>query len=658
MKKLSILCVLLLAICLMPGSAFAVATWCKDAGANGTFEESVVLFESNTVNMDIYVNDIVTGDHLISSAFVMNLSPSVEIVEAYVYDTSHGGPWDKDMTVIDLPNNFIGMGNLSGTAADVNGDVKLAHIKFHCLAFGDDLLTIDDAPLSNDVVSSDTGYVYDQELVPNNFTFHQVRCCTTDMQCSDGLYCNGPETCTGPDTYNQCPGLTCVRGTAINCNDGVACTADSCNDTTDQCDNIPNNALCDDSVYCTVDVCDEDTGCENTPTASRCNDSNVCTTDSCDVDDDCQYDANSLSCNDTLYCNGTDTCANKTCSIHSGNPCDDANVCTTDQCFEAGDTCSNVCNAASAVDICCDNAACDTPICQAGGAITIGDWWANCGDVGVKIDICLQNLAIPVGGFQMDLCENPVRQCSITSAPCEDDADCVVPTGQTCNIVGADPDCLVCIDCEMTERTVMFDCAVNELSNGCCRVILFSKHPGGVINPGECNVVRIVYEFSDDPECCNTCIEIDGTGIVLVDQYGYDVLGVMADGGSVCPFVCGDIEPANTRHCSIAGTACEDATDCPTPQTCIMDTTWNCGDGDVDIFDILMEVDFALDIINPDACQGPEPNLGPRDDVPTGTPPYCKAPDKQINILDIMVLIDMALNRQDCCSYYYSGKIY
>jgi len=289
--------------------------------------------------------------------------------------------------------------------------------------------------------------------------------------------------------------------------------------------------------------------------------------------------------------------------------CDDLNTCSDDACTEgAPGSCSNVCNAPDAVDPCCEDPVCDGfGICAAGGVINIGDWWANCGDVGVKIDICLQNLVIPVGGFQIDLCE---------------DVD----------------DCLICTECELTERTVIFDCMVNELENGCCRVILFAKHPGGLINPGECNIVRIVYEIRDTPECCDTCIGIDGENIVLSDEYGYDRLGVVGDTGEVCPFVCGDVWPPQ----SAPGLN-------------------DCGDGVIDLFDILEEISFVLGdpADAPDDCQGNP--TGPRDDVPTGTPiilpAQCLPPDGVINILDVMVLIDMALGRQDCCSYYYAGII-
>ena len=90
-----------------------------------------------------------------------------------------------------------------------------------------------------------------------------------------------------------------------------------------------------------------------------------------------------------------------------------------------------------------------------------------------------------------------------------------------------------------------------------------------MINPGECDIVIIDYTLKDDPECCNSCIEINAENIEVVDQYGYLVDTAVGDVGMVCPFECGDVEPA-------ASTA----------------TTWNCGDGDVDIFDILEEGRF------------------------------------------------------------------
>ena len=372
---------------------------------------------------------------------------------------------------------------------------------------------------------------------------------------------------------------------------------------------------CDDGLYCNgVETCDEGSGvCQ--PGTNPCpNDGLYCSgTEECDEDNDRCIQVDIPCEDDTLYCNGEELCLEGTDSCRPPyDPCDDENGCTDDTCHDDTDDCENVCNAVYPFEPCCDNAACEGyHICEAQSAINLGDAWADCGDTGVKIDICLENPEVPVGGIQVDLCD--------------------------------DPDCLECTECELTERSVVFDCVVNELTEGpnagCCRVIMFAKHPGGLINPGECDIVTIVYTLKDEPGCCDECIEIDGTNVVVADEYGYDVGGVMNEIGSVCPYLCGDVEPDESAP---------DAGDC--------------GDGDVDIFDILMEVAIALGTHEVSDCQME------RADVPTGTPPYCGEetapgefdcePANGVTILDVMVLIDMVLHRQDCCSYCYMGQIY
>jgi hypothetical protein len=219
----------------------------------------------------------------------------------------------------------------------------------------------------------------------------------------------------------------------------------------------------------------------------------------------------------------------------------------------------------------------------------------------VKNKICLNNPGVLVGGIQFDICDTP--------------------------------DCLTCIDCELTERTVMFDCAVLELPNGCCRVIMFCKNPGCAINPGECTIVTVVQQTQCNEGCGGDCI-IETFGNIVASDYDGHPLAGSGVAGSVCPVVCGDVCPPGSGSGN------------------------DCGNGEVDIYDIMCEVDFALTATVPNDCQAP------RADVPTGTPGLggpgedCIAPDGEINILDVMVLIDMALNRQDCCSFYYQGIIY
>jgi hypothetical protein len=70
-----------------------------------------------------------------------------------------------------------------------------------------------------------------------------------------------------------------------------------------------------------------------------------------------------------------------------------------------------------------------------------------------------------------------------------------------------------------------------------------------------------------------------------------------------------------------------------------------CGDGVIDIHDLLTEVDFAVGRQTPTACQAAKGN------VPTGSPPDCTASDNEINIFDLMTMIDQALWRPNCVGY-------
>jgi len=228
------------------------------------------------------------------------------------------------------------------------------------------------------------------------------------------------------------------------------------------------------------------------------------------------------------------------------------------------------------------------------------DVWASFGEYSIEVGLCLDNRNYAVGGLQVDVCEE---------------------------IDGNPNNCLSCIGCAVTERTVIFDCFVNELSDGCCRVMLISKHPSGIVNRGLCSIVKIDYDPSE--ECpLSKCIMLVPSNIKISDQNGYPLIAAGLT-GSVCNFGCGDLYPPET----FPGAS-------------------DCGNSIVDIFDILREVDFAIGKRVADGCQAS------RVDVPTGTPPNCIAPDGVINIFDIMVIIDMALHRQDCCSYYYMGIIY
>lgn len=135
--------------------------------------------------------------------------------------------------------------------------------------------------------------------------------CAADDECDDGVYCNGVERCDQGH---------CIPRLPPNCNDGVACTLDSCREQSQSCIHVApdqdgdghQDAACVDAQGETLgDDCD-DHHPRRYPGAPE-----VC--DEQDVDEDCNadtygsVDADSDGFDDSRCCNGT-TC---------GSDCDD-----------------------------------------------------------------------------------------------------------------------------------------------------------------------------------------------------------------------------------------------------------------------------------------------------------------------------------------------
>jgi hypothetical protein len=149
--------------------------------------------------------------------------------------------------------------------------------------------------------------------------------CSVDPDCNDGLFCNGTETCVAG---------ACQAGTAPNCADAVACTSDSCNESTDSCDHIANNAACSNGLFCDgTETCNVTLGCQS-GAAPNCDDSIACTTDSCNEGtDSCNNSPNNAACDDGLFCNGAEQCTGGVGCTAGTNPCGGGG------CDEGTDTC-------------------------------------------------------------------------------------------------------------------------------------------------------------------------------------------------------------------------------------------------------------------------------------------------------------------------------
>jgi len=112
----------------------------------------------------------------------------------------------------------------------------------------------------------------------------------------------------------------------VHCDDGNACTADSCS--AGECVHVAIS--CDDGDACTADTCDPATGCSHA--TFSCDDNNPCTTDTCDPDTGCVHSGNCPA-----------VCGNGV--LEAGEQCDDGN--TTN-----GDGCSSTCTTEGATGCC------------------------------------------------------------------------------------------------------------------------------------------------------------------------------------------------------------------------------------------------------------------------------------------------------------------
>ncbi len=358
-----------------------------------------------------------------------------------------------------------------------------------------------------------------------------------DGLCDDGQFCTGTETC---DVVNGCQ-----AGTAPDCDDEVTCTDDSCDELDDECLNIPNDGLCgddefcngaetcdavngcqvgtapncDDGVACTDDSCDElDDECLNIPNDGLCDDANECTDDACDPGADCQHAANTAPCDDGNECTADDTCSAESCvgtALDEGTGCDDGNPCTIDdacdvdsECFgtllDEGAGCDDS-NPCTIDDECDANSECfgtaldEGTGCDDGNPCTIDD--------ACDVDSECFGALLPDGGECDDgvFC-NGADTCS--SGICSDHAGDPCP-GTECNTCQEDTDsCFDPIDTTCTTDDLF--CTGAETCDGEGACVSGSDPCPGADGDGDC--AESCNEDGDD------CLGADPAGAVCADD--------------------------------------------------------------------------------------------------------------------------------------------
>jgi hypothetical protein len=395
--------------------------------------------------------------------------------------------------------------------------------------------------------------------------------CTTDA-CKSGQGCVGTPlaggvTCTDGDactTGDVCLAGDCT-GTAVDCDDGVTCTTDSCASDTG-CGHVANDADCADNNSCTTNTCDLSVGCtmttladaagcddgsactagdkciaglcigvakdcnddigctsdscsggncQNVPSAAACDDDIACTNDSCDTATGCVNAANNLACSDGKDCT-TDTCGNAGCTNVGNNvACDDDVACTTDTCGDDG--CVNTPDDTA----CNDDLACTTDSCDVEtGCKQVAD--NNlCNDDNVcTADVCVTGLGCAYNDLPgtvtctddnvcttEDACDG--GDCTGAAVDCSDDVSCTVTGCDTAEGCSTDFSAALCNDNNpcTTDFCSSTGC-VNELAGGKCHIDGACFVDGATKSDDPCQVCNVDdnatgWSAGNESQACN-----------------------------------------------------------------------------------------------------------------------------------------------------------
>ncbi|TFH25221.1 MAG: hypothetical protein E4H03_01410, partial [Myxococcales bacterium] len=392
----------------------------------------------------------------------------------------------------------------------------------------------------------------------------------------------------------------CVTTTPPPCNDGVDCTVDICDESTDSCSITASDALCGDGKFCDgVEICDASMGC--LPGSAPCNDHVGCTVDICnEAQDTCSNLPDDLACLDGLACNGIESCDDVAGCLTTGPlVCDDGVACTVDACDAALDVCtstpdntlcidSNACNGMETCEAAsgctagtpptCDDGqfcngieSCDAALgCQSGAAPDCSDGTActldGCDEIG---DTCTNTPSDPVcdngqfcdGAETCDAtlgCQPGIALICDDSVPCTDDlcdegADACVNT----------PVDAACEDGNVCNGMETCDAVANCMAGAA----LVCEDAGGCI------------ATSCDPVAgCGGTPVVDGTSC---EDGNLCTTGDSCAGGACTsgpPAICNDGNVCTTDSCTPAtgcttaavadGTTCADANVCDGAETC------------------------------------------------------------------------------------------
>ena len=392
--------------------------------------------------------------------------------------------------------------------------------------------------------------------------------CSSDAQCDDGSFCNGAETCVAN---------VCEAGTPPCGDDGVGCTDDSCDDDLNVCVHQPNDGLCDNGLWCDgAETCDAIADCQS-GIAPNCDDGVFCTVDACDdVNDMCTHTADDSFCDNGLYCDGAETC----------DPILDCQLGTPIDCTHLDNQCNvGVCD--DGLDACVHQAAFEGVACDDGQFCSVGEVCVNgicnnstpldCGDaIDCTIDSCDETDDICVHTTQDTLCDDSV---GCTTDICDAALGCVLtPVDAACDdsVACTDDTCDAVNDCQFTPNDANCDdgdpCTIDwcDATGGCMHDPVDCSGFDDQCHTGTCNPISGICEAvpsneggaCDDGDPCTVLDACVGGACAGVDK---DCSGLTDQCNiGVCNAVTGVCEAQPTNE----GGACDDSDACNQGESC------------------------------------------------------------------------------------------
>ena len=212
------------------------------------------------------------------------------------------------------------------------------------------------------------------------------------------------------------------------------------------------------------------------------------------------------------------------------------------------------------------------------------------GDTDRRVEVSLKN-DVAVAGIQVNICN----------------------AGDYLYLPNAD-------DVELTDRAAGFTCDFQDdyPQAGCARLVLYSTS-GDVIAAGDGPIFILHYDV-EAGATAHSCVEITSDNLLITDEDD-EPLTAAEDPGSFFFGIYGDPWPYD-------------------------DVNGTVGDGEINIFDVVRDVQISLETYTPTYCEFVA------GDVPTGFGTDCQAPDEDIKVSDVLEMVAKILGRPNCIDSY------